>query len=167
MKQPQPTKVDKTEVQRLIDLAEQGGLDAIEQRRLVPLLKTLLWLEHTLVSTRISVAKLNRLLFGHRTEQRKPKKDSGGGQGGTTGGSDAGTTGDSDAGSGVNDVSTGTDSSTGRAPPEEPPNEGKAAKGHGRRASTDYPGAETVVCSHPRLRPGDRYPACARGRGSS
>ena len=66
-KQPQPAKVDKAEVQRLIELAEQGGLDATEQRRLVPLLKTLLWLEHTLVSTRISVAKLKRLLFGHKT----------------------------------------------------------------------------------------------------
>ena len=42
MKDPQPIEIDDAEVERLIHKAEQGALDAAEQQRLVPLLKTLL-----------------------------------------------------------------------------------------------------------------------------
>ena len=71
MKEPQPIEIDDREVEQLIHKAEQGTLDAGEQQRLVPLLKTLLWLQHTLTSTRISLAKLKRILFGIKTEKRK------------------------------------------------------------------------------------------------
>jgi hypothetical protein len=32
------------------------------------------------------------------------------------------------------------------------------ARGHGRRAAADYPGAETVICTHEAYQPGDRCP---------
>lgn len=69
MKGPQPTEIDDTEVEQLMDKAQQGRLTAQEQKRLIPLLKTLLWLQQSLLTTRISLSKLKRLLFGKRTEK--------------------------------------------------------------------------------------------------
>jgi len=74
MSQPKPEQIEASEVERLIALAEQGQLDTADQRRVAPLLRTLVWLQHTLLETRISLAKLKRLLFGKPTEKapRKP-----------------------------------------------------------------------------------------------
>jgi hypothetical protein len=71
----QPEPIDAAEVERLIALAEQGQLDAGEQRRIAPLLRTLVWLQHGLLETRISLSKLRGILFGKRTEKspRRPK----------------------------------------------------------------------------------------------
>ncbi len=71
MKDPKPIEIEAAEVEQLIGKAEQGTLNAAEQRQLVPLLKTLLWLQRTLLSTRISLAKLQRILFGKKTEKRR------------------------------------------------------------------------------------------------
>ena len=73
MSQPKPEQIKASEVERLIALAEQGQLDATDQRRVAPLLRTLVWLQHTLLETRISLAKLKRLLFGKPTE-KAPRK---------------------------------------------------------------------------------------------
>jgi len=74
MSQPKPEQIEASEVERLIGLAEQGQLDAADQRRVAPLLRTLVWLQRRLLETRISLAKLKRLLFGKPTEKapRKP-----------------------------------------------------------------------------------------------
>ena len=74
MKEPPPIEIETSEVEQLIRKAEQGILDGAEQRRLVPLLKTLLWLERTLLETRISLSKLKRILFGKKTEKRPRKR---------------------------------------------------------------------------------------------
>lgn len=73
-----PEQIEAAEVERLIARAEQGQLDAADQRRIAPLLRTLVWLQHSLLETRISLAKLKRVLFGKRTEKvpRKPPLDS-------------------------------------------------------------------------------------------
>lgn len=72
--QSEPEPLAAEEVERLIALAEQGQLEAADQQRIAPLLRTLLWLEHALLETRISLATLKRLLFGKPTEKtpRKP-----------------------------------------------------------------------------------------------
>ncbi len=84
MKRPPPIEIEEAEVERLIEQAEQGRLDAAAQKRIVPLLRTLLWLERTLFETRISVSKLKKLLFGKRTEKsrRKPRDPPSGPAGG-------------------------------------------------------------------------------------
>ena len=64
MKTPEPIEIEEQEVEQLIAKAAQGSLDAGEQKRLVPLLRTLVWLQRTLLETRISLSKLRRLLFG-------------------------------------------------------------------------------------------------------
>ena len=58
MKDPQPIEIEEAEVERLIEQAQQGQLDAAAQKRIVPLLRTLVWLQRTLLETRISLAKL-------------------------------------------------------------------------------------------------------------
>ena len=111
MKDPQPIEIEEAEVEQLIQKAQQGTLNAAEQKRLVPLLKTLVWLERTLLETRISLSKLKRILFGKKTEKRsrKPKDPDPGDEGdgsGESGGSG------SDESSGSNDAAAGTTAAT-------------------------------------------------------
>ena len=159
MKEPPRIELEDAELEQLIDKAEQGTLNAAEQQRLVPLLRTLVWLEHTLLQARISLASLKRILFGKKTEKgaRKPNTpepgEDGGGQGSDEGG-------DANAPAGGR-----TDGSSGQSPggPAAAPNT-HPRRGHGRRAAADYPGAETVYCPHQGYHSGDRCPLCERGR---
>jgi transposase len=159
MKEPRPIEIEDTEVEQLIRKAEQGTLDAGEQKRLVPLLKTLLWLQRTLLESRISLSKLKRLLFGKKTEKpaRKPKDpdsgEAGGGKGSDEGAGSDGPPGDSPKPSGGMPASGQSGASN-----------AQNARGHGRRAAADYPGAETVSCPHEAYQRGDRCPLCERGR---
>jgi len=165
MKEPQPIEIEQAEVEQLIEKAQQGTLDAAEQKRLVPLLKTLVWLERTLLETRISLSKLKRILFGKKAEKRsrKPKDPDPGDEGdgsGEGGGSGA------DEGAGCNDPAAGTTAATSGLPSDQQTGSSHANKsrGHGRRAAADYPGAPTVCCTHDAHRPGDRCPLCERGQ---
>ena len=165
LKDPQPIEIEEAEVEQLIEKAQQGTLDAAEQKRLVPLLKTLVWLERTLLETRISLSKLKRILFGKKTEKRsrKPKDPDPGDEGdgsGEGGGSGA------DEGSGSNNPAAGPTAATSGLPSEEQMGSSPANKsrGHGRRAAADYQGATTVCCTHDVYRPGDRCPLCERGQ---
>jgi transposase len=159
MKDPQPIEIEDTEIEQLIDRAEQGTLDGGDQKRLVPLLKTLLWLQRTLLESRISLSKLKRILFGKTTEKRirKPKDPDSGGHGGGNG---------SDEGAGSDGPPEDSPKPSGAMPPSGQSGASNAqnARGHGRRAAADYPGAETVICTHEAYQPGDRCPLCERGR---
>jgi len=161
----EPEPVAAAEVERLIALAEQGQLDAGDQRRVAPLLRTLVWLQHTLLETRISLAKLKRLLFGKPTEKARRKRPDG----------QAG--GDRDAPSAEAPPSErDTPSDPGAAAgaerqadaPVAAPRNAETDKprppGHGRLGAADYPGAEVQFCAHEHLAPGDLCPACERGR---
>ena len=149
MKEPRPIEIEEAQVEQLIRKAERGTLDAAEQKRLVPLLKTLLWLQRTLLETRISLSKLKRILFGKKTEKRsrKPKDPDPGDEGDGSG---------ADEGSGSNDPAAGTTAATSGLPSDEQTGSSHATKsrGHGRRAAADYPGATTVCCTHDAHRSG-------------
>jgi hypothetical protein len=56
------------------------------------------------------------------------------------------------------DTRAGEESSAASGPKETRP------RGHGRLGAADYPGAETVFCTHDRFQAGDRCPECERGR---
>jgi len=159
MKAPRPIDIEAAQVEQLIRKAAQGTLDAGEQKRLVPLLKTLVWLERSLLETRISLSKLRRILFGKKTEKRprKPKDPDPGGGGGGEG---------SDEGPGSPNPPAGTADPSSGTPQGEQSGASKAkqSRGHGRRAAADYAGAETVFCAHDEYRSGDRCPKCERGR---
>jgi transposase len=162
MKEPEAIEIDAAQVEQLIGKAEQGTLDAAEQRQLVALLKTLLWLQRTLLSTRISLAKLQRILFGKKTEKlrRKPKSPREG-----ESGEGNGCAGPADSGSGG-----GEDPAAGNGPSARasggPPSDSHSAerRGHGRRAAAHYPGAESVFCPVQTHHSGARCPYCGRGR---
>ena len=162
MKDPQPTEIEAAEVEQLIAQAQQGRLTAQEQKRLIPLLKTLLWLQHTLLTTRISLTKLKRLLFGKRTEKsqrraKAPKTDNDDGASGTGGPPDTGT------GPGTPSADQGMASSS-AASANPSTDEPRSHGGHGRRAAADYDGAESRVCPVLEHQPGDACPRCERGR---
>ncbi len=163
MKAPAPIEIEAKEVEQLIEKATQGILDAADQKRLVPLLRTLLWIQWMLLETRIGLSKLKRMLFGEKTEKRprKPKEPDTQEDGGEKGCSDT-----PDAGSGSNDSPTGTTPSASKTPPEAQAGESGTPKvrGHGRRAAADYHGAETIFCPHDTLQAGHRCPQCTRSR---
>ncbi len=170
MKNPQPIQIEEAEVERLIDQAQHGRLDAAAQKRIVPLLRTLVWLQRTLLQTRISVSKLKKILFGTRTEKKSTRKPQD-----PSGGSD-----DAGKGSGEAPQSDGglTDPPTGSAntPPDTPSetctgersstgsNTAAPPRGHGRLGAADYPGAEPIFCAQDQYQAGDRCPECVRGR---
>ena len=164
MSEPKPIDIEAAEVERLIERARQGQLDVAEQQRIVPLLKTLVWLQRTLLETRISLAKLRKILFGKRTEKalRKPEPPPDGSTDSTKNTSpgpndekDANPT-DTDDGE---ETGTGEPAGVGSDTQEPTPR-----PGHGRLGAADYPGAETRFCAHDTLGAGALCPACGRGR---
>ena len=56
MSHPPPLEIEEAEVEQLIEQAQRGALDTPAQQRLVPLLRTLVWLQKTLLETRISLS---------------------------------------------------------------------------------------------------------------
>lgn len=177
MTAPEPIEIEAAEVERLIEQAQQGKLDAAAQQRIVPLLRTLLWLERTLLETRISLAKLKQILFGKRTEKppRKPPRppDGSAGAGGDSGGTSDRPSAAERPAAAAGDARDGSPSerqTEGETPSGEPPGVGNAGqtvpppRGHGRLGAADYPGAERHFCPHDRLAAGDCCPACMRGR---
>jgi hypothetical protein len=159
MKAPEPLEIEAAEVQWLIDQARRGALDGAAQQRLVPLLRTLLWLQYTLLETRIGLSRLRRLLFGKTTEKRprKPQDPDTGADGGGKGAGDSPDP-DCDPGDPAQDgAGTPPGAGSGEANSDKP-------AGHGRRGAADYPGAETVFCPHDEVKAGDRCPRCERGR---
>jgi transposase len=172
MSQPKPEQIEVTEVERLIALAEQGQLDAADQRRVAPLLRTLVWLQHTLLETRISLAKLKRLLFGKPTEKARrkppddpppeppsePPNDPPGGAVGGDAEAQAGNAPPSDSDAKTTTATSAVDPGTAGKPDKPPP------PGHGRFGAADYPGAEVQFCAHDHLAPAARCPACERGK---
>ena len=180
VKPPEPEQIDVAEVERLIELAEQGRLEADGQKRIVRLLRTLIWLERSLLETRMSLAKLKRLLFGKRTEkpnrksQDPPSGSEEGGQGTGEGAPPEGgpapppPTGGANAGAErPSDPPADKPSDTAVNSPSDPSGDASPTqrpRGHGRLGVADYPGAERRVCAHEALHAGDPCPTCARGR---
>ena len=141
LKDPRPIEMEQAQLEQLIRKAEQGALDASEQKRLVPLLKTLVWLQRSLLETRISLSKLKRILFGKKTEKRprKPKDSDNGSDGGAKG---------SEEGRSSHDPLAETADPSGATSQGEQygASSAKQSRGHGE------------------YQPGDRCLKCARGR---
>ncbi|MCP4010499.1 MAG: transposase [Proteobacteria bacterium] len=174
VKNPPPIEIEAAEVELLIDQAQQGILDAAAQKRIVPLLRTLIWLQRTLLETRISLSKLKKILFGKRTEKstRKPKdppdKPTDNGQkteedtnneneNENEENTDVGKDADSSAADPTDKASAADQTakgSGGKPPP----------RGHGRLGAADYTGADHIFCKHDKFQAGDRCPKCLRGR---
>ncbi len=152
MKNPQPIEIEEAEVERLIEQAQHGRLDAADQKRIGPILRPLIWLQRSLFETRISLSKLKKILFGKCTEKsgRKPQdppseSDEGGQESAEALPSDGGL-----ANPAAKNADTPADAS-----PDTPSHacagggsDTTRSRGHGRLGVADYPGAETILCTH-------------------
>lgn len=129
---PEIISVSALELEQL--LSELRGQLAPTTYQLVEaLLRTLQWVMALLEEKTVSLARLRRLLFGHKTEtteQLFPK------------------------GSARDASSTNEAASTPKA----------KGKGHGRKAATDYPGAQRVKVPHPTLCAGQLCPKCLKAK---
>jgi len=168
MKNPPPIEIDEAEVERLIDQAQQGLLDAADQKRIVPLLRSLVWLQRTLFETRISLSKLKKILFGKRTEKsgRDPKDPPGGS---ADGGQESGETPPSDGGL-ANPPASSTDT-----PADTPPDAPMASFTRVTAASNvsaagSIPRALWYACASTgnrwRKSPTTNWSSCAAGRAA-
>jgi transposase len=176
MTDPQPIEIEAAEVERVIEQAQHGLLDPAAQKQIVPLLQTLLWLEHTLLETRISLAKLRKLLFGKRTEKttRPPPKPSDGpadssenAQSKSDPPSDPEPPAGDAPGEDGRQSEGASDTETDSGEPTDVGSDGQKPTprpGHGRLGAADYPGAERFFCPHDQYQAGDRCPECTRGR---
>jgi transposase len=167
MKAPQPIEIEQAEVEQLIDQAQQGRLDAAAQKRVIALLRTLIWLQHSLLETRISLSKLRKILFGKRTEKAGRNSQD------PPSGSDEGAkeSGEAPRGDGglAHPPASGEDRAADTAsdtPSDRHGGESQASRsvGHGRLGAADYPGAERLFCPHDQHWAGEGCPACERGR---
>ena len=157
MKDPQPIQIEEADVERLIDQAQHGMLDAAAQKQIVPLLRTLVWLQRTLLETRISLSKLRKILFGKRTEKSTRKSPDP-----ASGSSEEPPPEGGLANPAVDSTDTAADT-----PPDTRADGGSQttrSRGHGRLGAADYPGAERIFCGHDHYQAGDRCPECVRGR---
>ena len=169
MKDPQPVEIEQAEVERLIEQAQQGQLDAVAQKRIVPLLRTLIWLQHALFETRISLSKLRKMLFGKRTEKpvRKPQDPPTGSDEEGTGSAEVPHNDGDPAKAPTGGADTPADIPS-QTPVDEPSSAGSRSQaprsgGHGRLGVAEYPAAEHIFCAHDKLQAGDRCPACENG----
>jgi len=164
MSDPQPIEIEEAEVERLIEGARRGQLDGAQQQRIVPLLETLVWLQRTLLKTRISLAKLRKMLFGKPTE-KAPRKPEPPPDESTDRSKNTAQRPTDEKDANRTDTDDGEETGTG-----EPAGVGSDTQkptprpGHGRLGAADYPGAETHFCSHDTLEAGALCPACGRGR---
>jgi len=132
-KAPPPLPLDAETIAGLMDRA-RAALSAEDCTLLAAILSTLVSITELVAKKRASLRRLQKLLFGVRTEKAAA-------------------------------VLPPAEAGTGGDPPTEgarPP--ARKAKGHGRNAAKDYPGATRVLVAHPTLKPAELCPECSRGR---
>jgi len=141
-KRTEPTIIDRSEeeLQELLQRA-QRRLDQEDFEVFQAIVKSYQYLTDELGKKRVAVRRLQKLLFGARTEKTDAILDE------ATDGPSSGSA-DSDA-SAESTEPTGSET--------EPP---KRGKGHGRNGADAYHGAEQVPVSHPSLEAGDDCPEC-------
>lgn len=101
-----------------------------------------------LQQAKLSLKRLQRLLFGNRTE-KGPGRPNPSGPAASPGLPEPASSGSPEA-----------------APPESLPKSvpQKRSRGHGRLSAEAYTGAESIACPHPEHHLGDRCPRCGQGR---
>jgi len=167
-KPPQPIQLEPDDAERLIHAAEQGTLSTEDQKRVAGLIRMVLWLQTTLLETRIGLSRLRRVLFGAKTEKRtrNTKSDDNDGGDGENGGNNPPPDTDTVA-QDQNELSSDSTPDSGTTTdhsPAEKPQETTKPRGHGRAAAAAYTGAETIFCPHDDYQVGDGCPLCLAGR---
>lgn len=128
----------------LRSIVERAQLNDDDRSKLLVAVDTLVVVTQALRQSRVSIARLKKLVFGPRTEKRKPKGQQPSKPAGTKDGEKASST------------SSNTGDSSGD---EKPPR-----KGHGRNPASAYTGASCVSIPHESLTAGCQCPGCQRGK---
>jgi len=152
-KSDQIPATNPSEIEALIERVEGGEMRAGDAQMVGRLLRRMLVLLRVLQSKNASLARLKRLLFGPKSDRRM-KQD--------TQVQQAGPHAVTSSQSAQNEVADGGPQlkSSARQSSVEPEAsaESKSRSGHGRLGANAYPGAKTVCCTDPTLRPGDQCP---------
>ena len=137
------------EGEALLARLEANSLTAEDRRVLGKVLTFYFWLLFALREAKLSLKRLQALVFGEKAKKREPPTS-----GGTAGGGGAdGTRAKTETAQGVQGAVT----------PEATEGKPRPA-GHGRHGAEGYRAAQTVACRHNELAVGERCPACGRGR---
>lgn len=144
MKRPEPLQVSREELVALRERAKAGTLREEDAALVESLAETVVVLSDAVQTKSTGIRRLLRVLFGTKTEKKSK----------LFGKSD-----DPDA-----DPPAGGSSGGGTAAGNAEPKQNPKPKGHGRNPADAYTRAERVRVPHPDLHPGDRCPACQRGR---
>ncbi len=133
-----PTSIDRTEIEALINRLEASTLCASDTRLLTRLLRLLLKLTNLVEQKNSSIKRLKRLLFGPGSDIRSPAASTA--------------------------VATKQDASVDPTLPSESTHKSADSivqlkrKGHGRLGSSAYTGARVVPCTDPTSKIGDPCP---------
>ncbi|RLI52861.1 MAG: IS66 family transposase [Candidatus Thorarchaeota archaeon] len=122
----------------------KAALSPEDHATLSAAIDTLAFLTRELEAKGASIRRLRKLLFGSPTEKTSQVVGKGAGR---------------DAGAAENAVKEGSGAQVADEKKAKP-----KRKGHGRNAASAYQGAEKVKVVHEGLKPGDRCPACERGK---
>lgn len=139
-------EVKREELEAILARAE-NALSRDDHETLKAAIETLVFLTDEIEAKGASIRRLRRLIFGASTEKTSKV---------------VGDQTDSDDATSGDDDSTADDAASGDAGSET--GEKKKRKGHGRRPASEYEGAEKIEVPHESLKPGDRCPACERGK---
>jgi hypothetical protein len=146
--------VKREELEAILDRAEKA-LSRDDHETLAAAIETLIFLTAELEAKGATIRRLRRLIFGASTEKTSKV---------------VGEQADSDhEGDERSDAEASADEATAREATaddatEDGDGEKKKRQGHGRRPASEYEGAETLEVPHESLQPGDRCPACDRGK---
>ncbi len=146
----QRREVKREDLEAILARAEKS-LSHEDHETLTAAIETLVFLTDELETKGATIRRLRRLIFGASTEKTSNVVDE------VTESKDEAESKD------AKDTKTGSDNSATEAATTTD-GEKKKRKGHGRRAASEYKGAEKVTVSHELLKRGDRCPECLRGK---
>ena len=161
IKPPKETiNITLEQAEELILQLKNGTLSKDDLSIVCNIIRLFLWLQYSLRETKITMNKLKKLIFGTKSEKKKPKTDDNDGSDQNSSSSDQDYNGDNHS-SETDTNKSAKNSDTSITTVSSDPNVKKP--GHGRLSASDYTGAETVYCEHPDHHAGDTCPECGRG----
>lgn len=152
--------IDTAEVESLLNAASTRALESVEVAKLRQVVETLQFLTNELDKKRVSVKRLQKMLFGSSSEsQQSPRLRD------LLNRAAAASAPTSDAdkpGAAGDETSARADADA--LPQEAEPKTKTKTKGHGRRSAAEYTGGEHEHVTHPNIKPKDPCPKCPKGR---
>lgn len=163
-KAPKTIRMNEEEFGAFRKRLEQSSLSREDQNFILQIFQAMRWLSQQLEIGRLTISRLQRLIFGKKTESRENILGDKGEQ--STPCSQEENAANCDPSSGIPknaepankpDVTEGSCEKSDKN--QEPPK-----PGHGRNGQSEYTGAERILCTHPNLKAGDICPDCGKGK---